>query len=61
MRKLDQSKIYVFFVTISFLLMLGALVRDVLYEEARQTSVVNESWRKNQSFNLEYFDIIKWP
>ena len=36
-------------------------MRDVLYEEARQTSVVNESWRKNQSFNLEYFDIIKWP
>ena len=55
----ESSKFCSLFVMCAILL-LGALWWR-LHLDKKEAIIVGESGKQNQSFNYEYFDIVKWP
>ena len=55
----ESSKFCLLFVMCAILL-LGALWWR-LHIDKKEAIIVSESGKQNQSFNYEYFDIVKWP
>ena len=61
-KRKENSKIYLLFV-LAFMFLLGLIIRrmDTPGQKFPAEDLLNERLRQNQTFNYDYFDIIKWP
>ena len=60
-KRKENSKIYLLFV-LTFMFLLGLIIRRMNTSEQKLAEdLLNERLGQNQTFNYDYFDIIKWP
>ena len=55
-----SEKRYLLFLA-SFVCFLGLLAMIVITETKQASHLINKELESNQSFNYDYFDILKWP